>query len=311
MLEQARHCEPGLQEAEAPDVDLTGPDRDRKLARSFNLVLIPPGALIIGDTTGTGHPQERPAHEVTLSGYWIGKYCVTAAEYLAFINAQGDRFNDLWCDFIDPCFISRTTRGYRLRPDAGPYPMVQVSFVGAAAYCNWLSERCGLPPIYDLKTLKADIDSDGFRLPTEAEWERASIGPGDDGGTPSIAAPPCRHHLGSMRHLRAGYRHIGGFHARLEGPLPVGTLPANLFGLHEMFGNVNQWCHDRYAAFSAERQQDPSGPGRGSFRVIRGGCFLDADDKLRPSYRHGIHNDAKCMIDGFRIARRHIGTAHA
>jgi formylglycine-generating enzyme len=307
MLELARRSEPDLPEAPASDLDLYGGDRDRELARSFNLALIPAGTFIIGDAAGTGYPQERPAHEVALSAYWIGKYCVTAAEYLAFINAQGNRFDDLWCDFIDPCFIVRTTRGYRLRPDAGSYPMIQVSFVGAAAYCNWLSERFGLSPVYDLKTLRADVDGDGFRLPTEAEWEWASVAPGDDRDTPLSR----RHQQGSAQHLRAGCRRIGGFHARLEGPLPVGALPANGFGLHEMFGNVNQWCHDRYTAFSAERQQNPCGPERGSFRVIRGGCFLDADDKLRPSYRHGIHNDAKCMIDGFRIARRHGGTTHA
>src|SRR5205814_10221610 len=96
---------------------------------------------------------------------------------------------------------------------------------------------------------------------------------------------------------------IGGFGLNDCSPMPVGTFPPNEFGLHEMLSNVNEWCHDCYAPYESTGAGTGAPFQRTSFRVIRGGSFSDDASKLRKSYRHGIHYKAKCMVDGFRVAR--------
>jgi len=259
------------------------------------LVKIPAGTFLMGDTTGQGYPQERPVREVTVNAFKAAKYAVTAAEYFHFIEGTCRDFDELWCDFIDPCFILKRGSAYRIAEGCEHYPMIQVSWVGAIAYANWLSCEYGFERVYDLSTLQGDLSKNGFRLLTEAEWEYAC------GGTAFESVRFCwRDFSGPEKHLRASHARRGGFGLYEYSPIPVGSLPPNGFGLYEMLGNVNEWCHDRYGAYGTT---DSGGPRHGSFRVIRGGCFLDGADKLRKSYRHGIHYQSKCMIDGFRLAR--------
>ena len=261
----------------------------------------------MGDSTGQGYPQERPAREVSVHAFQAGKYAVTVAEYFRFIADMGAEFDELWCDFINPCFILKQSRKYRIREGCENYPMIQVSYVGAVAYANWLSREQGLERVYKLEGLDSDLSKNGFRLLTEAEWEFACGGPRQlIHGYANHFDPDrvChRHYSGEYRHLCASNNRLGGFGVPECSPLPVGTLPPNDFGLHEMLGNVNEWCHDRYADYRPGSLTNPSGPAHGSFRAIRGGCFQDQEDKLRKSYRHGIHYQSKCMIDGFRLAR--------
>lgn len=271
------------------------------------LVRVPGGSFLMGDASSHGYSQERPAHPVYVDSFWAGKYCVTVREYFAFVEDMGDDFQELWCDFINPCFILKQGDRYQVWEGAEDYPMIQVSFVGAVAYCNWLSRKMGLEPVYELDSLEADLSKNGVRLLKEAEWEYACGGPDQYEFGYANAFDPERvcyqHYAGEFRERRASHRRIGGFGLTDYAPLPVGTLPPNAFGLCEMLGNVNEWCHDRYAPYGTDAQRNPAGAPTGSFRVIRGGCFLDESDKLRKSYRHAIHHQSKCMIDGFRIGR--------
>jgi formylglycine-generating enzyme required for sulfatase activity len=279
----------------------------RDAASVLRLVQIPGATFTMGDRFGDGFPQELPVHEVRIAPFWIARCCVTAREYLDFIEQAGSDFDELWCDFINPCFILRTANKYRLCAGAEDYPMVQVSFVGAVAYCNWLSRKHGLDSVYELKTLEADLSRNGFRLPKEAEWEYACGGPQQYpyGYGPAFAPERVCYGESTASALphRAGERRVGGFSPLVLGPVPVGTLPPNDFGLHEMLGNVNEWCHDRYGPYSPQPADNPSGAAAGSFRVVRGGSFLADARSMRKSFRHGIHYQSKCMIDGFRIAR--------
>lgn len=269
------------------------------------MVRLPAGEYLMGDGIGGGFPQELPVHRVEVNEFWLGRCCVTAAEYLDFIR-DAEVFEETWVDFIDPCFIVKDGSGYCLATGAGPYPMIQVSFVGATAFCNWKSEKFNLKPVYCCNSLSANLNANGFRLPTEIEWEwaaggrnRRKHGDSDEFSTDRFSH---RNYNGPLQRLRASDLRIGGFGLYPQGPLPVGTLPANDFGLHEMLGNVNEWCHDCYYPYRSDRaatiELRPN-----SFRVLRGGSFLDDQSRLRPSYRHGIHCHSKCMIDGFRIAR--------
>jgi len=272
-------------------------------AFSGGLVRLPAGSFVMGDDHAD--PQERPAHEVYVESFWAAKYCVTAGEYCEFVVAAGDGFDELWCDFINPCFIRKQGRHYRLVEGAENYPMMQVSFTGAAAYCNWLSREHGLKQVYDLGTLNADLSRSGFRLLTEQEWEYACGGPEQHkyGHGPEFRPDLVnyRGYSGAAAHLRAG--RSGGFGPHDSAPLPAGALPPNGFGLYEMLGNVNEWCHDIYGPYSTAATRQKGQEAAGSFRVIRGGSFMDGEDKMRKSYRHAIHYRSKCMVDGFRIAR--------
>jgi len=284
---------------------LTSTNPLEDIAALCRLVRIPGGTFLMGDDDG--FPQERPAHEVQVDSFWAGKYCVTVREYFEFIQSADSNFQELWCDFVDPCFIRKRVSDYVITEDAAEFPMVQVSFVGAVAYCNWLSRQFGLAPVYDLDSLEADLSQNGFRLLKEAEWEYACGGPRQwkygygDSFRPDLSC--YRKYAGEFKQQRAASLHVGGFGLYDYSPLPVGTLPPNDYGLYEMIGNVNEWCHDRYGPYDKQAQVNPQGKPTGSFRVIRGGSFLDEVDKLRKTYRHAIHYSSKCTIDGFRIAR--------
>jgi formylglycine-generating enzyme required for sulfatase activity len=271
------------------------------------MVCLPAGSFLMGDVEGDGYPQERPAHEVHVDAFWTASHCVTAREYFEFILAAGDDFQELWCDFINPCFIRKHGGTYRVVEGGDHYPMVQVSFVGAVAYCNWLSRQLGLDPVYDLATLASDLSCNGVRLLTEAEWEYACGGPEryKHGYGRQFRADLINHrsYCGEAAHLCASVGYIGAFGLQQYAPLPVGSLPPNAFGLYEMLGNVNEWCHDVYRPYSPCSLANDEDAVKGSFRAIRGGSFMDEADKLRKSYRHALHYQSKCMIDGFRIAR--------
>jgi sulfatase modifying factor 1 len=275
------------------------------IADLCHLVRIHGGTFLMGDDDG--YSQERPAHEVYVDAFWAGKYCVSVREYLDFIRSPDSNFQELWCDFINPCFILKGVSDYEIWEGAEDFPIIQVSFVGAVAYCNWLSRKFDLAQVYDLESLEADLSQNGFRLLKEAEWEYACGGPKQYkyGYGDNFRSDLCsyKQYAGEFKQRRASQLHIGGFGLYDYSPLPVGTLPPNDYGLHEMIGNVNEWCHDRYGPYDNQVQLNPHGKPTGSFRVIRGGSFIDDVDKLRKTYRHGIHYLSKCTIDGFRVAR--------
>ena len=270
----------------------------------WDTVTFGPATFWMGDD-GDRQARESPAHEVHLSPFAIATRCVTAADYHAFMVSPG--FQPQWCDYIDPCFVLRLGTGFEVRPGCGEFPMVQVTFTGCAAYCNWLSAAEGLDQVYDIATGTGDPRRNGYRLPTEAEWEYAcwrsypsldGLPPRDQGEfNYRDARPPARLAWASMSGL-------GGFACPPESPVPVGSLPPSPHtGMFEMLGNVREWCHDRYCAYTPQPQWDPAGAGRGWFRVVRGGSYLDPAEILRPHVRAAVHQDNKCMQYGFRVAR--------
>jgi sulfatase modifying factor 1 len=272
----------------------------------------------MGDADGTGQAHERPVSAVTVSDYYLGKRCVSVQEYYEFMVDPGGGFQEKWCEYIDPTFILKSGDRFEIAPGAEHYPMHEVNYYGAVGYCNWCSRREGFDCIYDLRTLDADCSRNGFRLPTEAEWEYACVRAATDQefeDTVNFVA-----YNGVHKQLRAGAQNIGGFgcrsvpvnrHAqgspgidssRYASPLPVGTLTPNQCGLYEMLGNVNEWCHDRYGSYTTEGKRNPCGPAKGTFRTVRGGHFADTLTNLRRSYRAGVHPEAKCEVLGFRLA---------
>lgn len=253
-----------------------------------------------------GDPRIGPCYEVELDPYLVGDRCVTAADFLEFLQAGAPDVDHTMVDCIDPCFVVHRRGGFVLRGGAADFPMIQVSFWGAAGYCNWISRAEGLSPVYDMASRGADLDQDGYRLPTEAEWEVAcrlgqrSLVESPDACNTSDAGPECLA-------LRAGRAGVGAFGVDAPSPVPSGSLSADGVGLHEMIGNIREWCHDRYRPGPPVIRKNPAGPARGAFRVVRGGAFIDSFASSGPSVRQAAYEHTKCEVYGFRVARADRG----
>lgn len=153
-------------------------------------------------------------------------------------------------------------------------PAVDVSWPDAIRFCNTLSEREGLTPAYDLDSLSWDTSADGYRLPSEAEWEYA-----------------CRAGTTGPRHGPldeiAWYRENSA-----ESRHDVGGKTPNAWGLYDMLGNVWEWCWDVYDA-----------EVYGEYRVLRGGGWFDEQWSCRASVRRRSHPTFRVDDVGFRLAR--------
>jgi len=195
--------------------------------------------------------------------------------------------------------------------DLDAQPVVQVSWDDAVAFCNWLSGEEGLPPAYEKKdgkwALRTPI-ANGYRLPSEAEWEYAARG--------SASGKMRRYEWGDALPIVANSGNYGGVEAQgTMSPLlesyrddypnvaPVAKFGANPFGLYDMSGNVSEWTYDYYASLpDGAPQTDPFGPAQGTRHTLRGSNWRTATvADLRLAWRDGA--DGASQTTGFRIAR--------
>ena len=255
----------------------------------IEMVLIPAGSFQMGSLIGEAGSisDERPRHSVTLTrGFYMGKYAVTEAQYLTVMQQHPGA------------------------PKGGSYPAHQLSWYDAIAFCNTLSMMEGLDPAYSIagSTDPADwgdpvagnaaawnaaaiiSNADGYRLPTEAQWEyacRAGASAAYNTGSNTISNTTGWYYLNAA----------GG-----NTPHPVGQLPPNAWLLHDMHGNVNEWCWDRYSAtYSSAAATDPVGPASGAARVFRGGDYTSKAALLRSASRGSAAPSAS--QHGLRVVR--------
>lgn len=236
------------------------------------MIEIPAGTFRMGSSAG--EDDETPVREVAVDAFLMDRYEVTQRE-----------FEDMM--------------GRNPSKSKGPErPVEQASWLAAARYCNARSMREGLNPCYDPDTLACDFSADGYRLPTEAEWEYACrAGTATDYSFGSSASDLGRH--GWFRENSGGETH------------PVGGKRPNPWGLYDMHGNVAEWCHDHYDEdYYAEGVTDnPRGPEGGDERVLRGGSWNHSADLCRSAARY---SEAPGFADvcfgydayGFRCVRR-------
>lgn len=265
------------------------------------LVAFGPDTFMMGDDAVPG-AREAPAHRVEVGPFELGRCCVSAQEYAQYIADADGTFDESWCDYIDPCFLIRTGTGIVVRPGGERFPMVQISYWGCAGFCNWLSVRAGLDPVYDLEHHSGDHTRSGFRLPLESEWEYACLRGYPDDSAISAATTGIVNHRDTGELAggpRASATGVGGYAFPAWSPVAVGTLPADRAGLHEMLGNVREWCHEGYGHYPVPAERAARGPYRG----VRGGSFMDPAGICRPKVRAAVHETNKCMQYGFRIAR--------
>jgi formylglycine-generating enzyme required for sulfatase activity len=214
---------------------------------------------------------EQPQHRVTLSEYRIGKYPVTNAEYAAYVKAAQRPPPSHWS-------------GGELPEALAAHPVVNVSWDDAGKYCDWLTQR-----LREAGQLKAD---EAIRLPTEAQWEKAARGGAD------TRCYPWGNEWDAAR-CNSGESGVGST-TPVGKYSPAGDSP---YGLADMAGNVWEWCADWFAGdfYQASPIEDPTGPGDGSARVLRGGSFFNEPDDLRCSYRYDGDPDGRNVLVGFRV----------
>ena len=183
-------------------------------------------------------------------------------------------------------------------------PVQGVSFLDAVRFCNQLSELDGLTPAYTVEgvTVTWDAQSDGYRLPTEAEWEFAAAA-----GVPAVWSgaeqPDGACAFANVADQALGAE--GGFPCSDGHPskATVGSKQANAWGLHDMTGNVWEWVWDLHAPHPETEVTDPPGASEGSDRVYKGGSWLDGPDASRiAARRHGHPGEISIQL-GFRLAR--------
>jgi formylglycine-generating enzyme required for sulfatase activity len=234
---------------------------------SSTFIRIPGGTFLMGNENS--NENEKPVHQVTISSFSMAKYPVTQKEWLEVMGNNPSNFK-------------RDT-----------LPVVQVSWFDAIEFCNKLSQKEGLAPAYTVNgsNVSWNHSANGYRLPTEAEWEYAARG-GD--GSPGNFTYAGSNNVDEV----AWY----GGNSRGKTP-PVGEKKANGLGLYDMSGNVWEWCWDWYGDYSGKVQRDPMGVSSGSGRVLRGGSWWNSHWYLRSANRDYNHPSIQDRYVGFRLVR--------
>ncbi|MHC4697510.1 MAG: formylglycine-generating enzyme family protein, partial [Planctomycetota bacterium] len=293
------------------------------------MVFVPGGDFNMGDTFDEGLSSEQPVHTVHLSPYYIDAYEVTNEQYAAALNwaytqgglirvaggvvyKAGSGTSYPYCDTYEDDSDSRihfSGGTFTVTSGKGDHPMVEVSWYGAAAYANWRSGMEGRTASYSTSRWECDFAADGYRLPTEAEWEYAARGGEHD---PYYRFPWGDTVDGSMaNYMDSGDPYESGFHPWTTpvgyydgGQTPPGADMVNGYGLYDMAGNVWEWCNDWYSStyYSSSPGSNPTGPVGGSHRVIRGGSWDYAEDNLRCAHREHYYSDYRYGRNGFRLA---------
>ncbi|MDR3341951.1 MAG: formylglycine-generating enzyme family protein [Treponema sp.] len=241
-----------------------------------NFVHIPGGTFMMGSPASEAERRDNEVrHQVTVSSFFMGKYEVTHKEYQAVMGTNPSYF------------------------EGDNLPVEQVSWFDAVEYCNARSRTEGLTPAYTISGMVTwNRNANGYRLPTEAEWEYACRG----GTTTAFSTGS---NITTNQANYNGYypynRNATGTYRRTT--TPVGSFMANARGLYDMHGNVWEWCWDWYDDYGSGFQRDPVGASSGTYRVLRGGGWGDGGQLLRSADRYGYSPFDWNSDLGFRLLR--------
>jgi uncharacterized repeat protein (TIGR02543 family) len=249
---------------------------------------------------GSGYSDVTPVHTITLTGFYMGKYEVTQAQYQSVMGSQPSQYYGI----------------------GDNYPVYNVSWYDALVFCNKLSIAEGLSPAYRISgstdpaawgsvptssnstwnAVEVVSGSTGYRLPTEAQWEYTAKG---GNGSPGNYTYSGSNTAGDV----AWYSDNNS----PRGSKPVGTKAPNGLGIYDMSGNVWEWCWDWYGSYSSGAQTDPMGASSGSSRVGRGGNWYNSAEGVRSAYRYlsSPYDRSGYLTLGFRLARQDSTTAAA
>jgi len=265
-----RHSAEAKQHIAAIDARAAEEEKIRVALTSLSITMnpIPAGSFQMGDAKGDD--DEKPVRIVKLSGFTMSTTEITQSQYTA-VMSDNPSFHKL----DDNC------------------PVERVTFKDAITFCNRLSEKVGVEPCYNLSTGACDFTKNGFRLPTEAEWECA-----------------CRGNTGSEFNLGDGESALARaawYNRNSEDKThPVAQKTANAYGLYDMHGNVWEWTNDWYSkrSYGEAGAENPAGVKSGDEKVLRGGSWLDSPKECHSASRRN-YDPAKNYSDiGFRVVRR-------
>lgn len=238
------------------------------------MVLVEGGSYKMGNEESV-HYDEHPDHSVKVSSFYMGKYEIMVGEYAPFCAVTGKQAPKGDDDF----------------------PAHNLSWQDAVMYCNWLSSVNGYDRCYEITRdpknfrIKFLPEANGFRLPTEAEWEYAARG-GNKTRYYSYSGSEDPNEI-------AWYMYSG--HAIK----PVGQKKPNELGIYDMSGNVFELCWDFYDSeyYAKSPEDNPTGPNYGSMRVARGGSYIGSEETLRVTKRFPFTPDHNDKTLGLRVVR--------
>lgn len=260
------------------------------------MIKIPAGKFMMGSDIGL--KEYRPKHEVYIDSFYIDKYETTQAEYTALMKENPTETKKKKPN-LEPPYLENVSVG----PN---YPVSRISWTDAAKYCNARSRNEKLEPCYDENTWECDFTKNGYRLPTEAEWEYACRAGttttyyfGDDVNELSKYAnywPDAAKYYEAMAD-------IGIWEKPLPTLQPVGQKKPNSWGLYDMLGNVREWCNDWYdeTYYTRSPESNPQGPEKGEYKVTRGGGYIDGNARCYDRSPHKMDVHWACV--GFRCVR--------
>jgi len=315
-----------------PTATTAGPAGTNAIVTKGDMVLIPAGPFAMGNCMKPvkpsildrvkafvkrqpkpdlldNNPAELPVHTVMVSAFYMDKHEVTKETWDEVYNwATNSGY-----EFDDPC-----------ESKAPDHPVRTVSWYGCVKWCNARSEKEGLTPCYYADAARTGVyrvgqvalanecvnwAANGYRLPTEAEWEKAARGGWAGRRFPwgdTISHEQANYHSDySIRYDRSWTR--GGHPKCATGGTPctspVGSFDPNGYGLYDMAGNVGEWCWDRYdrAYYAHSPGSDPHGPASGAARVVRGGSWNSLAYNSRSSNRFYYYPDNRSNYIGFRV----------
>jgi formylglycine-generating enzyme required for sulfatase activity/TolB-like protein len=247
---------------------------------SANFVRVEGGTFTMGTPSG-GKDDERPVRTVTVKSFSISKYEVTQKEWYEVMGTTVRQQRDM------------ADRSWPMCGEGDNHPMYYVNWYEAVEYCNRRSVKEGLTPVYrgSGDNITCDWNANGYRLPTEAEWEFAARGGTKEYLTTEYSGS---NSVGAV----AWYSDNSGGSTK-----PVGTKAANSLGIHDMSGNVWEWCWDWYGSYTSGSQTDPRGSVSGASRVRRGGGWFNKAAFARSAYRGSDTPSDRGSVLGFRLVR--------
>jgi len=274
-----------------PDFNIPPPGLQKLITNSIGmkLVLIPAGEFLMGspDEDKDAEADEKPRHHVRITRpFYLGATEVTQEEYQKVMGQNPSWFS-----------AAGGGKGKVAGQDTGRHPVEEVSWFDAIEFCNRLSQCEGLPPYYRSEGQQVSITGgEGYRLPTEAEWEYACR-----------AGSQTRYSFDDDAASLFEFAWYDGNSGRTTHA--VGQKRPNGFGLSDMHGNVWEWCWDWYGDeyYKASPYEDPLGPSRASCRGLRGGSWIDYARYCRPAYRYRYAPGFRFNYLGFRVARVQSG----